>query len=574
MSSSIKSKKTQILLISFAFTFIIFILNKNPSKSLPNLPFNLRNLLSGEDVTKRCEKAPKDFLNKYNATTELPPVEEIKLSDLSDSQLMLKGIIEGEKVNFNTIKKYIPKILIFFIFLIVDVFFIIMWFVFCGCCCCCGKRNKPFAGGCAKFLFFLFCFFSVISILICVIGFIVSPSIYKSINGVLCSLYKVVFHLIEGVNGEIPISDWKGLDGINDLILKYKKSEQNIKDLPKIEDDSLQTECSSQNAYCQTYKEILESLQTALSSSSPKLDPFEDKITSFSSEFTSIKDKTFDSVENIMQKIDDYYKLAIIILFAALAGLCLLGMLTLVPYFCCNYGCISCLFHLFWNIQMLLIIITVLIAICLGVVGIVCKDAISLLNYSVSSKNLENEKPFLLDFLGEHKDKIDICFNKNGDISSLFISDDLHNADIKEKSDEFKANYTDIKDKNDFKQKVNLAKAYEQLDKEIDVIIELNNNLKTEQLSSILNCQFMRVDYDIITKEINDCLAKTLVLFSIIIIISDLAAFVSILFGLLFVINYKGQNDFEEVKSHERNNKSQSRDTKNKMDSSSENLRK
>jgi hypothetical protein len=533
------------------------------------LPFNLRNLLSGEDVTKRCEKAPKDFLNKYNATTELPPVEEIKLSDLSESQLMLKGIIEGEKVNFNTIKKYIPKILIFFIFLIVDAFFIIMWFVFCGCCCCCGKKNKPFAGGCAKFLFFLFCFFSVISILICVIGFIVSPSIYKSINGVLCSLYKVVFHLIEGVNGEIPISDWKGLDGINDLISKYEKSEQNIKNLPTIEG------CQGSDNYCTAYNKILTELKDVLNSdSSSKLDPFKDKITSFSSEFTSIKDKTFDSVENIMQKIDDYYKLATIILFSALAGLCLLGMLTLVPYFCCNYGCISCLFHLFWNIQMLLIIITVLIAICLGVVGIVCKDAISLLNYSVSSKNLENEKPFLLDFLGEHKDKIDICFNKNGDISSLFISEELHNAEIETKSGEFKTEYSDNKDKDEFKQNVNLAKAYEQLDKEIDVIIELNNNLKRDQLSNILNCQFMRVDYDIITKEINDCLAKTLVLFSIIIILSDLASFVSILFGLLFVINYKGQNDFEEVKSHERNNKSQSRDTRNKMDSSSENLRK
>ena len=567
MSSSIKSKKTQILLLSFAFTFIIFILNKNPSKSLPNLPFDLRNLLSGEDVTKRCEKAPKDFLSKYNATTGLPSMEEKELSDLSESQLIIKGIIEGEKVNFNTIKKYIPKILIFFIFLIVDVFFIIMWFVFCGCCCCCGKRNKPFAGGCAKFLFFLFCFFSVISILICVIGFIVSPSIYKSINGVLCSLYKVVFHLIEGVNGEIPISDWKGLNGINDLILKYKTSEQNIKNLPTIDG------CQESDTNCTTYNNILAELKNALNSeSSSKLDPFKEKITSFSSEFTSIKDKTFDSVENIMKKIDDYYKLATIILFSALAGLCLLGMLTLVPYFCCNYGCISCLFHLFWNIQMLLIIITVLISICLGVVGIVCKDAISLLNYSVSSKNLENEKPFLLDFLGEHKDKIDTCFNKNGDISSLFISEELHNENLEAKSNEFKTKYSEIKD--DLKQNDNLAKAYEQLDKEIDVIIELNNNLKTEQLSSILNCQFMRVDYDIITREINDCLAKTLVLFSIIIIISDLAAFVSILFGLLFVINYKGQNDFEEVKSHERNNKSQSRDTKNKMDSSSENLRK
>ena len=93
-------------------------------------------------------------------------------------------------------------------------------------------------------------------------------------------------------------------------------------------------------------------------------------------------------------------------------------------------------------------------------------------------------------------------------------------------------------------------------------------------MSKLLDCKFIRVDLSITLGEIADSLSKKLLLFSIVIIIADLGAFVSILFGLLFVVNYKGPNEFEEVKSHERNNKSHSRDTKNKMDSSSENLRK
>ena len=249
MSLSIRNKKTQILLLSFAFTFIIFALNKKSNKSLPNAPFNLRNLLSSDDVNNRCEKASKNFLNQYNVS-DIPPNEP---EELSEHQKVLKDIIHNKEYNFNSIKKYIPRILIFFIFLIVDILLIIMWFVFCGCCCCCGKKTN--AGGCAKCLFFLFCFFSAISILICVVGFIISPSIYKSINGVMCSLYKLVFHFIEGTKDEISFSDWKGLEGINSLILKYESTREKIVGLPP--KNNFGDECSDQGEqYCSVYEEI------------------------------------------------------------------------------------------------------------------------------------------------------------------------------------------------------------------------------------------------------------------------------------------------------------------------------
>ena len=123
MSLSIRNKKTQILLLSFAFTFIIFALNKKSNKSLPNVPFNLRNLLSSDDVNNRCEKASKNFLNQYNVS-DIPPNEP---EELSEHQKVLKDIIHNKEYNFNSIKKYIPRILIFFIFLIVDILLIIMW---------------------------------------------------------------------------------------------------------------------------------------------------------------------------------------------------------------------------------------------------------------------------------------------------------------------------------------------------------------------------------------------------------------------------------------------------------------
>ena len=442
-----------------------------------------------------------------------------------------------------------------------------MWFVFCGCCCCCGKKTN--AGGCAKCLFFLFCFFSAISILICVVGFIISPSIYKSLNGVMCSLYKLVFHFIEGTKDDISFSDWKGLEGINDLILKYESTHKKIEGLPK--GDSFGNECSDPNDQCcYAYNNIVSSLKDN-NDISTNLGKMQGQITSISSKFSDIKDNTLDCLEKKMEFIDCYYKLGMIILFAAIAAMCLLGILSLTPYFCCNYGCISCLYHLFWNIQMLVIIITLLIGVCLGIVGIVFKDAVSLLNYAKSKENLDSDDPFLLDLDKDNRDKINTCFNGNGDLSTL-IGDDLHSNDINQYSIDFKEKYEQLKSESP--QRENLIKAYDQLNVIINELVELNNNLSKKQMGKLLNCAFIRVDLSITLDEINDSFSKKLVLFSIVIIIADLAAFVSISFGLLFVVNYKGPNEFEEVKSHERNNKSHSRDTKNKMDSSSENLRK
>ena len=384
----------------------------------------------------------------------------------------------------------------------------------------------------------------------------------------MCSLYKLVFHFIEGTKDEISFSDWKGLEGINSLILKYESTREKIVGLPP--KNNFGDECSDQGEqYCSVYEEIKGKLKDN-NDISTNLGKMKGQITSISSKFSDIKDNTLDSVEKIMEFIDCYYKLGMIILFAAIAAMCLLGILSLTPYFCCNYSCISCLYHLFWNIEMLVIIITLLIGVCLGIVGIVFKDAVPLLNYAKSSDNLGSDNPFLLDLDKDNRDKINTCFNGNGDLSTLL--GDLHSEQIKNESEKFESNYETIKGQSSEKPK--LFDAYNKLREVINELLELNNNLSEEQMSKLLDCKFIRVDLSITLGEIEDSLSKKLLLFSIVIIIADLGAFVSILFGLLFVVNYKGPNEFEEVKSHERNNKSHSRDTKNKMDSSSENLRK
>ena len=141
---------------------------------------------------------------------------------MTNYQKSLKDIIVNKK--YEKIKDYLLRIIIYLALLVLDIFLIIIWFALWGCFCC--KSKKSFASGCSKCLYFIFIFFSVISILISVFGFFIIPCFYKSSNDIICSLYKIVFHFIEGVNNDIPASHWKNfLHSMNpynsNLLLSY-----------------------------------------------------------------------------------------------------------------------------------------------------------------------------------------------------------------------------------------------------------------------------------------------------------------------------------------------------------------
>ena len=143
MSLLLKSKKTQILLYSLACTLLIFFLNKNSNLSLYSThkpPFNLRFLLEEEDVDKRCKKTPKNFLEKYK-DSQVKDETFLEKDSLTDKyQQVLRDMIKAKKVN--KLNKYLPRIIMYVIFLVVDIIFFIMWFVLCGCCCR-NKRKEP-----------------------------------------------------------------------------------------------------------------------------------------------------------------------------------------------------------------------------------------------------------------------------------------------------------------------------------------------------------------------------------------------------------------------------------------------
>ena len=208
------NKKFHILLFSVVCTLIIFSLNKHPSKPLKKLSFNFRNLVTNEDMENRCSKTNKEFKEKYQNGY----FTNINYKELDDYQILIKDVIEGEKLNFETIKSYLPRIFIYGIFLIVDVILIFVWIIYCACCCC-GKNRKSSGSICGKCSFIIFLILSVSVILLCVLGYFLVPCFTKSIYGVVCSLYKLVFHFLEGTKEDYGNEiNWQGVEGIKKIM--------------------------------------------------------------------------------------------------------------------------------------------------------------------------------------------------------------------------------------------------------------------------------------------------------------------------------------------------------------------
>jgi hypothetical protein len=224
---------------------------------------------------------------------------------------------------------------------------------------------------------------------------------------------------------------------------------------------------------------------------------------------------------------------------------------------------------------MIIIIVTLLIGSIIGIVGVIAKDAIAILQYVKSSENLMlNEEVFLLKIDADIKEKIDICFNGDGNLIDENFEGSFDSQFIDEYYDSFQGNYSEFKNAEESKEKTDLAEAYKQLDKVMNCFKNLNDNLKKGNLENLLNCKFVGYDFAILVDELNDYLVKKLLIYSYIIIIADLASVIAIFFGIQVIKNYKGQTEPQQIDTSEKRTKSRSKETKNNMDSSSDNLRK
>ena len=193
--------------------------------------------------------------------------------------------------------------------------------------------------------------------------------------------------------------------------------------------------------------------------------------------------------------------------------------------FVCECKCMSCLFHLFWNIEIILIIGTFALSSGLGTFSIVSKDLSKILKYQRNHL----DEPFILNFT-EINSTLSVCLNKNGDLINQIFGE--------ERAEDF---YTQMKGDSD------------------------------EEIRGLYNCAYFRMDYNIITEELEDVIAKKLYFMSLLLIIIDVVGIVSIFIGITV---YNSQKEYYPPSADNFNvNINNNRVINNRVDLSTENLK-
>ena len=568
MLLSLKINKIQILLFSFILTILIFIINKKSInfENSQNLSFNLRNLILTEEVDERCLKTNKDFLKKYNYTsTDL----NLEKESLNEYHIALINIL-GYK-NYKKIKDYLLRIIIFIIIANIDIIIIFIWIGLWSYYCCI-KRDKTTSNVFSKCFILLFWFLCIIAIVFCVFGLFLIPCFYNSINGVICSFYKLIFHFIEGTQNDFQPSNWKGVEGLKFLLNSYNQNndimQNNISSIYENEENLNVKE-----------KQLLEIYNNYINNTHYENDTIfmsdlyeaEQNIENISTIFTEIKENKLDNLEKKMEYFDKYCKLGLYIMFSAFLCFSFFELLSITIYYICNCNWVKIIFHFFWNIEFLFIIVTILIGVGFGIIGVVSKDVSAILKYAKSNNNLNSNKTIIFDFNENYKEYFDICFNGNGDLSELAFSS---NASFGESNKDDYINFEKFdKEYSTNKENEKLSNEFEILYKAMKNMKELYDDLKGDNLKRIFDCKFMKYDFNIIITELENSISIKFVLFSLIIIVIDLIEIMAIIFGIIIVKYYKGENILESKENKGNLVKIKQKYNTQSMDSSSDNLK-
>ena len=164
----------------------------------------------------------------------------------------------------------------------------------------------------------------------------------------------------------------------------------------------------------------------------------------------SVKDGISDGIIDNSETIEDYGKLGFKIVFSVLTVIdAAIAALMFLFCFCSGKACSSCCFfrcglkivlHILWNIMALLMILTFLIGSIFTLVGTLGKDLTSAVSYIVGEENLGKGEEAIL--LGDAAEKLNICINKDGNITGLINLNDK--ADSLEKLKELENKINDL----------------------------------------------------------------------------------------------------------------------------------
>ena len=460
-----KEKRIYVLLFSMTCFLIIFALYKNLGSSPSN---GLRNLIEYSDSHKRCEnlenKLEKDYSNEEKEF-------EWNKESLEGYQNTLIEIIKEKE--YGKISKYLPRVLTYLIVAIVGIIFIIFWIVFC--CFACKTVGRQDTVGCgAKCCFIIYLILCLAVIFFCVMGIIYTSPLKKTINSLACSTYKLVFETLPDKDDDEPkVDSWIGLYNIS----------ENLNTL-----------------YPDSYEEQKSIVQNMISI------------------FEDIKSETLNDTEKIMKHVDHLDIYNSLIGFGGIALFNFFGLLSMFLIFVCQCKCMSCLYHIFWNIEIIFIICTFFISAIIGSLSNVSKDISEILSSQIYSLNQSNanKMDFIFNF-SEIGGPVNACIFGEQNLYSYIFKDNANDNDLKNKS----------------------------------------------------NCTFFEEDFKIIVYGLKETVSKKLFYVSLLYIIADVVGIVSIFLGITIYNSQKGYNPPNDINVNINNRMP----INNRIDLSTENLK-
>ena len=380
MEISIKNKN---LIFSLIFSIIILSIISNTNSSLTK---SFRNLLEEDESNKRCDKTLKKFKEKYEKETEDFELDR----ELDKYEKKLKEIIQTKE--YGKITKYLPRIIIYLIVAIIGVIFIIFWILFC--CFACKDVEKQNNIGCgAKCSFIIYIILCIGVIGFSVIGFLYFPCLNKTLNGLSCSIYRLVFHFLNGAENTYPDIQWVGIN---------------------------------------KFLEQLNETQNSLT-----------KVESIKETFDNINNETLDDIEKYIDKWDEFYPYNSIIIFGGLLIFNLLALISLFFLFVCNCKCISCCFNFFWNIEIIFIIATFFLSSLIGAFSVVSKDVSNILIDQKKAENIYDKSNVFIFNFTENPEVVDLCLNGNGDLYNYTFYENNEKGNFIEKMKELNSTFED-----------------------------------------------------------------------------------------------------------------------------------
>ena len=465
-------KKKIFPILSFIFIITIIVFFKLKTKNKNNFQIRKTQNLNIEQI---CLQSNEDLLSYYQKSTF--PYSQNSISVYSKALIDYFVTRDTNYLTHNYLTRASRFLSILLLIIIIILSYIIRLFCYCCPCCCCKQKDK---GNCLKYFSVLMAL--IMSGSLITTGYYGKSMEYKfisSINGLTCSVFKFIYHFYKGDScNEKPI--WSGfyifkiIQKTQNIIINLDLFNNYIvKDIEKLNEMDFYTRIYKEEEFVKNENEFFKNLNLSFKSPNPNdnstnitfdflynisninnyiindfkkviYEPFEilklianfiielkskediliaslnnslDKILIFQRTFNFLAFDTRETWNTYLNKFSKYGNLFLEFFFPFFIFLGIINICCILFYVTFDFQWTRIPMFLIWNIETLVLFISLIFGLFFSLLYLEGKDGRDIINYSLTSYNLNNDG---IIFKGEGKKFLDICFNDDGDLQSVF----------------------------------------------------------------------------------------------------------------------------------------------------------